>query len=100
MVPMAGLVLDLLHAHRVSLLSLTAQSAPSVRYPSLFHSVLPLSRLPREMLRIGVLHPLITNKKEPQWTLFYCRWRDLNPQGSLNTPLKRARIPIPPHRHK
>ena len=52
------------------------------------------------MLRIGVLHPLITNKKEPQWTLFYCRWRDLNPQGSLHTPLKRARIPIPPHRHK
>ena len=47
----------------------------------------------------GVLRPLITNKKEPQRTLFYCRWRDLNPQGFLHTPLKRARIPIPPHRH-
>ena len=24
----------------------------------------------------------------------------MNPQGFLHTPLKRARIPIPPHRHK
>lgn len=28
-----------------------------------------------------------------------CRRRDLNPQGLLHTPLKRARIPIPPLRH-
>lgn len=28
----------------------------------------------------------------------WCRWGDLNPQGFLHTPLKRARIPIPPHR--
>ena len=30
--------------------------------------------------------------------LYKCRWGDLNPQGFLHTPLKRARIPIPPHR--
>ena len=45
-------------------------------------------------LRLGVLRPLIPNKKEPQRTLFYCRWRDLNPQGLLHTPLKRARLPF------
>ena len=33
------------------------------------------------------------------YSLKWCRWRDLNPQGFLHTPLKRARIPIPPHRH-
>ena len=29
----------------------------------------------------------------------WCRRRDLNPHGFLHTPLKRARIPIPPLRH-
>lgn len=53
------------------------------------------SRLnPYKALLCGVLRPASnyhSNKK--------CRWRDLNPQGLLHTPLKRARIPIPPHRH-
>ena len=30
--------------------------------------------------------------------VFNCRRGDLNPQGFLHTPLKRARIPIPPLR--
>ena len=29
----------------------------------------------------------------------WCRRRDLNPHGFPHTPLKRARIPIPPRRH-
>lgn len=28
-----------------------------------------------------------------------CGWRDSNSQGVSHTPLKRARIPIPPHPH-
>ena len=30
----------------------------------------------------------------------WCRRRDLNPHGFPHTPLKRARIPIPPRRHR
>ena len=32
-------------------------------------------------------------------SFLWCRRRDLNPHGFPHTPLKRARIPIPPRRH-
>ena len=41
-----------------------------------------------------------TAKKPPVsgW-FFWCGRRDLNPYGSPHTPLKRARMPIPPRPH-
>src|SRR5688572_20893276 len=43
--------------------------------------------------------PQGAESKSPQmviWRLARCGRRDLNPHGFLHTPLKRARLPIPP----
>ena len=34
------------------------------------------------------------------WSCFWCERRDLNPYGVNHTPLKRARLPVPPLSHK
>ena len=46
-----------------------------------------------------VLHRRRRMSRTRQDTI-WCRRRDLNPHGFPHTPLKRARIPIPPRRHQ
>lgn len=57
----------------------------------LFHdnAVLPLARVPR----LGCGYEVASSFGPFK----LCGWRDSNSQGLRHTPLKRARIPIPPH---
>ena len=66
---------------------------PTYKLNSEALSVLYLQPNEPKFLNIFIQAPNITFKIK-------CRRRDLNPHGLLHTPLKRARIPIPPLRHK
>ena len=109
MVSMAGLVLDYWQFVTVSLRFCFSNEKQSLRQVT-HRDVTRLLRNRRTsqnplnpfVLRTGKLKPSPFQYKKDSNLChcpFYCRWRDLNPQGSLHTPLKRARIPIPPHRH-
>ena len=50
--------------------------------------------------QVRLLDLLLTKQKRTLWRSFlFCEKRDLNPYGVNHTPLKRARLPVPPLSH-
>ena len=48
----------------------------------------------------GFASSFLAQKKDTVWCPFWCEKRDLNPYSVNYTPLKRARLPVPPLSHK